>query len=61
MSLFRLSIPILLATATISAGLFAFDYYYLPHANRTQDKLRDIIKASPPRPITARSQVDHGQ
>ena len=27
-----------------SAGLFAFDYYYVPGANRKQDALRDEIK-----------------
>jgi LPS export ABC transporter permease LptG len=46
-SLYRLAAPILLASVILSAGLFAFDYYYLPEANRRQDKLRDIIKNRP--------------
>ena len=46
-SLFRLSLPILLVSILVSGGLFAFDYYYLPAANRRQDKLRDIIKNRP--------------
>ena len=46
-SLFRLAMPILLATFMLSGALFAFDYYYLPAANRRQDKLRDQIKGKP--------------
>ena len=39
--------PILLASFLLSGALFAFDYYYLPAANRRQDKLRDRIKGKP--------------
>jgi len=46
-SLYRLALPILIASALFSAGLFAFDFYYLPGANREQDKLRDEIKGRP--------------
>ncbi len=46
-SLFRLAMPILMLSVLISGGLFAFDYYYLPAANRRQDRLRDIIKHRP--------------
>jgi LPS export ABC transporter permease LptG/LPS export ABC transporter permease LptF len=46
-SLFRLAMPILLVSVLFSGGLFAFDYYYLPAANRRQDKLRDQIKNRP--------------
>jgi LPS export ABC transporter permease LptG len=46
-SLFRLSMPILLLSVLLSGGLFAFDYYYLPAANRRQDRLRDVIKHRP--------------
>lgn len=46
-SLFRLAMPILLVTFLLSGALFAFDYYYLPDANRRQDKLRDQIKGRP--------------
>jgi LPS export ABC transporter permease LptG len=46
-SLFRLAMPILLTSFVLSGALFAFDYYYLPAANRRQDKLRDQIKNRP--------------
>src|SRR5947199_9408274 len=46
-SLYRLSAPVLLLSAILSAGLFAFDYYYVPEANRRQDALRDKIKGRP--------------
>jgi LPS export ABC transporter permease LptG/LPS export ABC transporter permease LptF len=46
-SLFRLAMPILLVSVLFSGGLFAFDYNYLPDANRRQDKLRDQIKNRP--------------
>jgi len=46
-SLFRLSLPVLLASAVLSAGLFGFDYYYIPQANRTQDAIRNEIKGRP--------------
>ena len=43
-SLYRLTAPVLLVSAILSAGLFVFDYYYVPPANRRQDALRDKIK-----------------
>jgi LPS export ABC transporter permease LptG/LPS export ABC transporter permease LptF len=43
-SLFRLAAPILLGSTLLSAGLFAFDFYYVAGANRKQDALRDEIK-----------------
>ena len=43
-SLYRLTAPVLLASAILSAGLFVFDYYYVPPANRRQDAPRDKIK-----------------
>ena len=43
-SVHRLALPIFLASILFSAGLFAFDFYYVPGANRRQDALRDIIK-----------------
>src|ERR1700730_10506086 len=36
-SLYRLSIPIVAAALMLSGGLFAFDHYYVPGANRKQD------------------------
>lgn len=47
-SLYRLAVPILLVSTGLSAGLFAFDHYYIPSANRRQDALRNIIKGRPP-------------
>jgi LPS export ABC transporter permease LptG/LPS export ABC transporter permease LptF len=47
-SLYRLAIPVLVASSGVSAGLFAFDHYYIPDANRRQDALRNIIKGRPP-------------
>ena len=45
-----------------SGGLFAFDFYYVPGANRKQDALRDEIKGRATADLSeARSQVDHGQ
>lgn len=43
-SLYRLAVPILVFTTVLSGGLFAFDFYYVPGANRKQDALRDQIK-----------------
>jgi LPS export ABC transporter permease LptG/LPS export ABC transporter permease LptF len=46
-SLFRLALPILIASTLFAGGLFAFDFYYVPDANRKQDALRDEIKNRP--------------
>ena len=43
-SLHRLSIPVLVISLFLSGGLFAFDHYYVPEANRRQDALRNEIK-----------------
>ena len=48
-SLYRLSMPVLLASLVLSAGLFAFDYSsVLPQANRRQEPLRNEIKGHAP-------------
>ncbi len=47
-SLYRLAIPVLIASTVLSGGLFAFDHYYIPEANRRQDALRNVIKGRPP-------------
>ncbi len=44
----RLTIPILVACLGLSAGLFAFDHFWVPDADRRQDQLRSIIKGKPP-------------
>lgn len=48
-SLYRLALPILVAAAGLSGGLFALEESYLPEFNRRQDALRDEIKGRPPR------------
>jgi len=47
-SLYRLVIPILSISAVLAVGLFLFDQYYLPQANRRQEALRSTIKGRPP-------------
>lgn len=44
----RLTVPILIACLGLSAGLFAFDHFWVPDADRRQDQLRSIIKGKPP-------------
>ncbi len=46
-SVYRLSIPILGLTLLLSGGLFAFDHFYVPGANRKQDAIRKEIKGRP--------------
>jgi LPS export ABC transporter permease LptG/LPS export ABC transporter permease LptF len=46
-SLYRLAAPLLLASTLLGGCLFAFDYNYVPAANRRQDALRDEIKGKP--------------
>ncbi len=46
-SLYRVVAPVLFVTLLISIGLFAFDEFYLPNANRRQEALRSIIKDKP--------------
>lgn len=43
----RLGLPVLLMSGVLSAGLFAFDYDWLPRANQIQDALLDEIKGRP--------------
>ncbi len=46
-SLYRIIAPVLVVTLLISAGLFIFDEFYLPAANRRQEALLSIIKDKP--------------
>jgi LPS export ABC transporter permease LptG/LPS export ABC transporter permease LptF len=46
-SLHRLAVPVALASFLLSVSLFAFDYYYVPEANRRQDAIRAEIKGNP--------------
>ncbi len=47
-SIYRAVAPVFVICLSLSAGLFLFDQYYLPQANRTQDALRNQIKGKPP-------------
>lgn len=46
-SIYRIIVPVLLATVFISVGLFLFDQFYLPYTNKRQDALRNQIKGKP--------------
>jgi LPS export ABC transporter permease LptG/LPS export ABC transporter permease LptF len=46
-SVYRLTVPVLVAAFSISGLIFAFDYYYIPEANRRQEALRAVIKNRP--------------
>jgi lipopolysaccharide export LptBFGC system permease protein LptF len=42
-----MAMPILIGSTVLSGGLFAFEHYYVPGANRKQDALRAEIKGQP--------------
>ncbi len=46
-SVYRMVVPVLAIAAMIAVGLFFFDQFYLPHANKRQDALRNQIKGKP--------------
>jgi len=46
-SVYRLVLPVYVASCLLSLAIFAFDYYYIPEANRKQDAIRDEIKGRP--------------
>jgi LPS export ABC transporter permease LptF/LPS export ABC transporter permease LptG len=46
-SIYRIIVPILISAVALAGGLFFFDQFYLPHANKRQDALRNIIKGKP--------------
>src|SRR5437870_1903563 len=47
-SIYRLIVPVLLAACIFAVGLFFFDQFYLPRANKRQDALRNQLKGKPP-------------
>jgi LPS export ABC transporter permease LptF/LPS export ABC transporter permease LptG len=47
-SLYRLSVPLLLAGAILAGTMVLLDDVYLPYANQRQDALRNQIKGRPP-------------
>ena len=46
-SLYRLTLPVLLVALAASGALFLFDHQVLPEANRRQDAIRNEIKGRP--------------
>ena len=46
-SIYRAILPVMVIAAILSTGLFFFDQFYLPHANKRQDALRNQIKGKP--------------
>jgi len=46
-SIYRAIVPVLLLGAVIPVGLFFFDQYWLPQANKRQDQLWNAIKGKP--------------
>jgi LPS export ABC transporter permease LptF/LPS export ABC transporter permease LptG len=46
-SIYRVIVPVLISAIFLAAGLFLFDQFYLPGANRRQDALRNLIKGKP--------------
>lgn len=47
-SIYRVILPVLIIAAMIAGGLFVFEQFYLPQANKRQDALRNEIKGKPP-------------
>jgi LPS export ABC transporter permease LptG len=47
-SIYRLTLPILVVSLLLSGGMFAFDHYVVPQADRRQDAIRAEIKGRPP-------------
>lgn len=46
-SLYRITVPVIVIAAILSVSLFMFDELYLPQANRRQEALRNVIKGKP--------------
>jgi LPS export ABC transporter permease LptG len=46
-SLYRIVVPVLVISSLLAVGLFVFNDYYVPQANRKQEALRNVIKGRP--------------
>jgi len=46
-SVYRVALPVLVFAAILPVGLFFFEQFYLPHANKRQDALWNQIKGKP--------------
>src|SRR5438270_2011509 len=53
-SIYRLTVPVLVLSALLSVGLFVFDQFYLPDANKRQEALLHTIKGKPPQTFLRR-------
>src|SRR4029077_14309307 len=47
-SLYRIIVPVLTVGMVLAVGLFFFEQYYLPAANKRQDALWSAMKGKPP-------------
>jgi LPS export ABC transporter permease LptF/LPS export ABC transporter permease LptG len=47
-SVYRIVTPVLIAAAVLATGLFFADQFYLPHTNKRQEALHNLIKGKPP-------------
>ena len=47
-SLYRIVVPVIVASAFVAGVLFVSDQLYLPYTNKRQDELRSRIKGKPP-------------
>jgi LPS export ABC transporter permease LptG/LPS export ABC transporter permease LptF len=47
-SVYRIVVPVLFIAAALATGLFFFDQFYLPQANKRQDALHNQIKGKAP-------------
>ncbi len=47
-SIYRIVTPVIVAAAVFAAGLFFADQFYLPHTNKRQEELHNLIKGKPP-------------
>ncbi len=46
-SIYRVVAPVVVAAAFLATGLFLADQFYLPHTNKRQEELHNIIKGKP--------------
>jgi LPS export ABC transporter permease LptG len=46
-SIYRMIVPVLVMSACVGGALFLLDQFYLPHTNKRQDALRNLIKGKP--------------
>jgi len=52
-SLYRIVVPVLIASTLVAGVLFLSDQLYLPYTNKRQDALRNEIKGKPAQPTCA--------